>query len=42
MRLLLDTHIALCALTDDRRLTADARAAIADPDNDVSVSTASV
>ncbi|MEO8748368.1 MAG: type II toxin-antitoxin system VapC family toxin [Rhodanobacter sp.] len=34
--------MALWALTDDRRLTADARAAIADPDNDVSVSAASV
>ncbi|MDN5924476.1 MAG: type II toxin-antitoxin system VapC family toxin [Xanthomonadales bacterium] len=42
MQILLDTHIALWALADDRRLTAAARVAIADPDNSVMVSAASV
>lgn len=42
MRLLLDTHIALWALADDRRLRADARALIADRDNTVFVSAASL
>lgn len=42
MRLLLDTHIALWALADDRRLHADARALIADRDNVVFVSAASL
>ena len=42
MRLLLDTHIALWALTADRRLGKDARARIADPDNRVFVSAVSV
>lgn len=42
MRLLLDTHIALWAITDDKRLSTSARALIEDPDNDVVVSTASV
>lgn len=42
MRLLLDTHIALWALTDDRRLRANARALIADRDNAAFVSTASL
>ncbi len=42
MHLLLDTHIALWALTDDPRLTSQARAAILDADNHVSVSAASV
>lgn len=42
MRLLLDTHVALWALTDDPRLSERARALIADPANDVLVSSASV
>ena len=42
MRLLLDTHIALWALTDDARLSARARALIEDPANQVAVSAASV
>lgn len=42
MRLLLDTHVALWALTDDPRLSQRARALIADPENDVLVSAASV
>jgi len=41
-RLLLDTHIALWAISDDARLTAPARALIADPGNDIHVSAASV
>jgi len=40
--LLLDTHVALWALTDDPRLSQRARALIADPENDVLVSAASV
>jgi PIN domain nuclease of toxin-antitoxin system len=42
VRLLLDTHIALWALTDDARLSARARALIKDPANQVAVSAASV
>jgi len=42
VRLLLDTHIALWALTDDARLSARARALIEDPANQVAVSAASV
>lgn len=42
MRILLDTHIALWALTDDPRLGATARAHIDAPANEVYVSTASV
>jgi PIN domain nuclease of toxin-antitoxin system len=42
MRLLLDTHIALWALTDDRRLSAQARALIEEPSNRVVVSAATV
>lgn len=42
MRLLLDTHIAIWALTDDSRLGKDARARIADPDNQVFVSAVSI
>lgn len=42
MRLLLDTHVALWALTDDPRLSQQARALIEDPANDVLVSAASV
>lgn len=41
MRLLLDTHILLWWLTDDPRLSANVRAAISDPRNDVLVSAAS-
>lgn len=42
MRLLLDTHVALWALADDRRLGSYARDAIADLGNAVYVSVASV
>ncbi len=42
MRLLLDTHVALWALTNDPRLSRRARALIEDPANDVLVSAASV
>lgn len=41
MRLLLDTHAFLWWATDDERLGAAARLAIADPGNDVFVSAAS-
>jgi PIN domain nuclease of toxin-antitoxin system len=41
-RLLVDTHALLWWLADDARLTADARAAIADPANEPLVSVASV
>ena len=42
MKLLLDTHIALWAITDDQRLTAPARTLIADEANEVFVSLASL
>lgn len=42
MRLLLDTHVALWALSDDPRLSQRARALIADPANDVLVSAVSL
>lgn len=42
MRLLLDTHILIWWLADDRKLTKSARAVIANPDNDVLVSSASL
>lgn len=42
MQLLLDTHIALWALMDDRRLGQQARDAIRDPSNAIYVSAASV
>ena len=42
MRLLLDTHIALWAVADDPRLPAGAAGLIADPDNEVLVSVASL
>lgn len=42
MRLLLDTHIALWALADDARLPRQARGWIADEDNQILVSTASL
>ncbi len=42
MRLLLDTHVALWALLDDARLPERARELIADEDNAVHVSAASV
>jgi PIN domain nuclease of toxin-antitoxin system len=42
LRLLLDTHVALWALTDDPRLSQRARVLIEDPANDVFVSAASV
>jgi PIN domain nuclease of toxin-antitoxin system len=41
-RLLVDTHALLWWLTDDPGLSATARDALADPANDVNVSTASV
>ncbi len=41
MRLLLDTHAFLWWVTDDERLSAAARAAVADTDNEVFVSAAS-
>lgn len=40
MRVLLDTHVLLWALTDDGRLPERARGLIADPDNTVYVSAA--
>lgn len=42
MRVLLDTHIALWAIADDPKLPARARALIADRDNAIVVSAASV
>lgn len=42
MRLLLDTHIALWAITDSPKLGAIARALILDPANSIHVSAASV
>ena len=42
MRLLLDTHVLLWWLADDRKLRKAAREIIANPNNDVHVSSASV
>ena len=42
MRLLLDTHVLLWWLADDARLRPDTRDAIADGDNEVAVSAATV
>jgi len=42
VRLLLDTHVLLWWLADDRKLSKNARAIIANPDNDVLVSSASL
>lgn len=42
MRLLLDTHIALWAITDSPRLTTQARSLILNPGNSVHISTASL
>ncbi len=42
MRLLVDTHVLLWWLADDRKLATGAREIIANPDNDVLVSSASV
>ena len=42
MQLLLDTHILLWWLSDDRKLAKGAREIIANPNNDVLVSSASV
>lgn len=42
MRLLLDTHIALWAITDSPRLSAQARSLILNPGNSIHISTASV
>jgi len=42
LRLLLDTHVFLWWCADDSRLSEQARTAIADPENEVSLSAASV
>lgn len=42
MRLLLDTHVALWAITDSPRLADHARSLILDPLNSIHISTASV
>ena len=42
MRILLDTHIALWAITDDPRLPEQARKLLLTPQNDIVVSAASV
>jgi len=42
MKLLLDTHVALWALTDHRNLSAAARTLITDPDNDIFFSAATI
>lgn len=42
MRLLLDTHVALLAITDSPRLAAHGRSLILDPMNSIYISTASV
>jgi PIN domain nuclease of toxin-antitoxin system len=42
MRLLLDTHIALWAVTDDLRLSEKARALIVEPANEVFISVAAI
>jgi PIN domain nuclease of toxin-antitoxin system len=42
VRLLLDTHVLIWWLSDDRKLTKEARRIIAEPHNDVFVSAASV
>ena len=42
MRLLLDTHVALWAITDSPRLAAHGRSLILDPMNSIHISTASV
>jgi len=42
VKLLLDTHVFLWWLADDKRLTAGEREAIRDPENDVYLSAASV
>ena len=42
MRLLLDTHILIWWLADDRKLAKNARAIIANPDNEVLVSAVSL
>ena len=42
VRVLLDTHIALWAIVDDARLSANARRTIGDPANEILVSAASI
>jgi PIN domain nuclease of toxin-antitoxin system len=42
VRLLLDTHVALWAITDDARLPARIRALIENPQNDIVVSAATI
>ena len=41
MNILLDTHIAVWAITDDPRLSARAREIILDPDNSIYISAVS-
>ena len=42
MNILLDTHIAIWAITDDRRLSKNARDYLLDPGNNIYYSAASV
>ncbi len=42
MRVLLDTHIALWAITDDARLSAKARKLLLDPNSDIVISAATI
>jgi PIN domain nuclease of toxin-antitoxin system len=42
MRILIDTHVLLWAQADSKRLSADARALLEDPTNDVAFSVASI
>lgn len=42
MRLLLDTHIALWAITDSPRLSQEARSLIESPDNEIWISAVSI
>jgi PIN domain nuclease of toxin-antitoxin system len=42
VRLLLDTHVLLWWLADDRKLVKSGRAIIANPNNDILVSSASL
>lgn len=42
MRILLDTHIALWAILDDRKLAGQGANLIADPDNEIFVSAATI
>lgn len=42
MKILLDTHLLLCTVGPDERLSAEARRPIGDPDNELCFSTASI